>query len=145
MLHIISPQTPAQWQAYYTIRYNTLRQEWGQPLGSEHLEDDENAIHALALDDDNTPIGVCRLHYNTPFEGQIRMMGVVPGTRTKGVGTALLQYFEDMARKAGATTMVLDARDYALGFYQKNGYQIVEGKTHVLWGQIPHFWMEKTL
>lgn len=145
MIRIISPSTPKEWEDYFSVRYATLRKEWGQPTGSEHLDDDKTAFHALAIDETGNPLGVCRLHLNTPSEGQIRMMGVVQGIRTQGVGTALIRHFEDMARQMGATRMVLDARDYALGFYKKNGYTVVDGKTHILWGQIPHFWMEKEL
>jgi ribosomal protein S18 acetylase RimI-like enzyme len=72
------------------------------------------------------------------------MMGVLPSTRTKGVGSALMQYFEKIAKQEGASKMVLDARDYAVKFYEKNGYTLVK-QTHILWGLIPHFWMEKTL
>lgn len=144
MIIVKAPETPAEWEFYYTIRFDTLRKEWGQPLGSERLVDDDSAFHALAFNTENEPIGVCRMHFNSPTEAQIRMMGVVQTTRTRGAGSALLAYFEDMAKKQGATTMVLDARDYALGFYEKNGYTLVK-PTHILWGLIPHFWMQKQL
>ncbi len=145
MIKIISPQTPAEWETYFSIRYNTLRSEWSQPAGSEHLADDDTAFHALAYDESGVAVGVCRLHFNTAKEGQIRMMGVVQGIRTKGVGKALMLYFEDFARQKDANKMVLDARESAVRFYEKLGYTKVEGKTHVLWGLIPHFWMEKAL
>lgn len=145
MITIISPQTADEWQTYFSIRYTTLRSEWGQPAGSEHLDDDNTSFHALAYDENGEAVGVCRLHFNTPTQGQIRMMGVVQGIRTKGVGRALMLYFENLARQKGATQMVLDARESAVRFYTKLGYHVVEGKTHVLWGLIPHFWMEKAL
>jgi len=145
MIKIINPQTPAEWETYFSIRYTTLRSEWGQPAGSEHLADDDVSFHALAYDESGLAIGVCRLHFNNPQEGQIRMMGVVQGIRTQGVGRALMHYFEDFARQKDANKMVLDARESAVRFYEKLGYTKVEGKTHVLWGLIPHFWMEKEL
>lgn len=144
MVTVKAPETASEWEKYFEIRYKTLREEWGQPIGSEHLADDHNAVHALAFDDKNNPVGVCRMHFNSPTETQIRMMGVMPGIRTGGVGTALMQYFEKMAKVQGAKKMVLDARDYAIPFYEKNGYKVVK-QTHVLWGLIPHFWMEKKL
>jgi N-acetylglutamate synthase-like GNAT family acetyltransferase len=144
MVTVITPETSQEWEKYFEIRYSTLREEWGQPIGSEHLVDDHSSYHALAFDDEGKPVGVCRMHFNSPEETQIRMMGVMPGTRTKGVGSALLQYFEKRAKHEGAKKMVLDARDYAVKFYEKNGYTLVK-QTHILWGLIPHFWMEKTL
>ena len=144
MVTVKAPETASEWEKYFEIRYKTLREEWGQPIGSEHLADDHNAAHALAFDDKNNPVGVCRMHFNSPTETQIRMMGVLPVIRTGGVGTALMQYFEKMAKEQGAKKMVLDARDYAIPFYEKNGYKVVK-PTHVLWGLIPHFWMENKL
>lgn len=144
MVTVKAPETPQEWEKYFEIRYNTLRKEWGQPIGSEHLADDHNSIHALAFDDNNNPVGVCRMHFNSPTETQIRMMGVLPETRTGGVGSALIKYCEKIAKERGAEKMVLDARDYAIKFYEKNGYILVK-QTHVLWGLIPHFWMEKSL
>lgn len=144
MVIVKAPKTDAEWANYFIVRYNTLRKEWGQPLGSEHLADDHLAQHAIALESGNNVIGVCRMHFNSPTEAQIRMMGVDTSARTKGVGTALIKYFEDQAKVQGAKTMVLDARDYAIKFYEKNGYTVIK-PTHVLWGLIPHFWMQKTL
>ena len=144
MVTVKAPETTREWEKYFEIRYSTLREEWGQPIGSEHLADDHSSYHALAFDEDGEPVGVCRLHFNSPVETQIRMMGVLPGTRTKGVGSALMQYFEIIAKQEGASKMVLDARDYAVKFYEKNGYTLVR-QTHIWWGLIPHFWMEKNL
>jgi ribosomal protein S18 acetylase RimI-like enzyme len=38
----------------------------------------------------------------------------------------------------------LHAREIAIGFYQKLGYQMIE-KSHLLFGEIQHYLMEKTL
>lgn len=144
MVTVKAPETPQEWEKYFEIRYITLREEWGQPIGSEHLADDHSSYHALAIGEDGEPVGVCRMHFNSPTETQIRMMGVLSSTRTKGAGTALLQHFEKIAKQEGSQNMVLDARDYAIKFYEKNGYTPVK-QTHILWGLIPHFWMQKAL
>lgn len=47
--------------AYFNVRYRTLRQPLGSPLGSERLPADDRAIHAYAEIDD-TIVGVGRVH-----------------------------------------------------------------------------------
>ena len=45
------PRTPAEWAAYYHLRYAVLRQPWQQPPGSERVpaDDEPGTIHALLL------------------------------------------------------------------------------------------------
>ena len=143
-MHIIEPVTPEQFENYYRLRYLTLRQPWGQPEGSERAEDDVTAIHAMLVDDAGEAIGVCRMHLQTPQEAQIRFMGVHQNYQGKGLGKLLLDYLEDKARSMGATSMVLQAREKAISFYERNGYKLVE-KTHLLFGTIQHYKMEKQL
>ena len=50
-MKIIEPTTPEQYEQYYRLRYQTLRQPWGQPKGSERADDDASAIHAMLVDD----------------------------------------------------------------------------------------------
>ena len=137
------PETKKDFEQYYKVRYETLRKPWGQPEGSELDPTDENAIHALMLDHE-TPVAVCRLHFNDEKEGQIRYMGVDEKYRGKGLGAALVSWMEDIARKKGASGMILHARENAIPFYQKQGYAIKE-KSYLLFGEIQHFAMVKEL
>ncbi|MCC9137133.1 GNAT family N-acetyltransferase [Pontibacter silvestris] len=143
-MKIIEPATPDQFKQYYHLRYLTLRQPWNQPEGSERVEDDDKAIHAMLLDDNKEPIGVCRLHLNTPQEGQLRFMGIRADRQGKGIGNMLIAYLEDRARDLGVDTMMLHARDYAVNFYRRNGYEIVE-ESYLLFGSIQHYKMAKQL
>lgn len=143
-MNILEPVTPEQFEKYYSLRYLTLRQPWGQPEGSERADDDATAIHAMLVDDAGEAIGVCRMHLQTPQEAQIRFMGVHQNYQGKGLGKLLLDYLEDKARSMGATNMVLQAREKAISFYERNGYKLVE-KTHLLFGTIQHYKMEKQL
>ncbi|MBN8696762.1 MAG: GNAT family N-acetyltransferase [Bacteroidetes bacterium] len=141
---IIEPQTPKEFEAYYLVRFNTLRKPWNQPLGSEKDQFEENSIHAMATDSTGSVLGVCRLQYNSPTEGQLRFMGVVEDARGMGIGKLLLDYLEKKAKYSGAKTMILQARENALPFYLKCGYSTKE-KTHLLWGEIQHYLMTKEL
>ena len=143
-MKIIEPATPETLARYYRLRYDTLRRPWNQPEGSERADDDAAAIHALLLDDAGEPAGVCRLHLNTPEEGQLRFMGIREDLQGQGLGNLLVEYLENRARELGATTMTLQARDYAVNFYRRNNYEVVE-KSYLLWGIIQHYKMAKRL
>jgi N-acetylglutamate synthase-like GNAT family acetyltransferase len=143
-MKIISPQTSAEFQIYYNLRWEVLRAPWGQPVGSERANDDAAATHALLVNEKGEGIGVGRLHLQTPTEAQIRFMGISPAYQGKGLGRQLLAYLEEKARQAGATLVTLQARENALAFYQSCDYQVIE-KTHLLFGTIQHYKMSKEL
>jgi len=143
-MKIIEPATPGEFTAYYRLRYQVLRQPWHQPEGSERAPDDDLATHALLLDEDGQAVGVCRLHLHTPQEGQIRFMGIRPDKQGLRLGDRLLAYMEARAKEMGAGRMSLQARENAVNFYRRNGYEVV-AKTHLLFGTIQHYLMAKTL
>jgi ribosomal protein S18 acetylase RimI-like enzyme len=51
---------------------------------------------------------------------------------------------EGIAFQNGRKKIILHAREIAIGFYQKLGYETIE-KSHLLFGEIQHYLMEKTL
>ncbi|WP_165903729.1 GNAT family N-acetyltransferase [Hymenobacter gummosus] len=141
------PRSPADWAAYYLLRYRVLRQPWQQPPGSERAPDDEapTTIHALWRAPSGAVGGVARLSPgSSPGQAQVRYMAVEPTWQGHGVGRQLLQYLEAAARQQGYAEIILHAREAAVGFYQRLGYRVVE-PSHTLFGVIHHFLMQKTL
>jgi hypothetical protein len=51
---------------------------------------------------------------------------------------------EAVCKAKGYLQIILHAREVALPFYQKLGYQMVE-PSHLLFGEIQHYLMQKTL
>lgn len=143
-MKIIEPATPEEFEKYYRLRFQTLRAPWGEPEGSERADDDATAVHALLLNDAGEAVGVCRLHLNTPQEGQLRFMGIRADQQGKGLGNQLLSYLEERAQQLGAEHMTLQAREKAVNFYRRNGYDVKE-KTYILFGSIQHYRMAKQL
>ena len=137
------PQNHEEFENYYHVRWVTLREPWGKPVGSERLEDDDDALHLMVVDDEEI-VGVARGHFNSPEEGQIRLMGVLQQYRGRDIGRLLLREMERMLSDAGAKYVVVQARDYAMGFYEKNGYEVVE-KAYLMWDKIQHFKMRRDL
>jgi N-acetylglutamate synthase-like GNAT family acetyltransferase len=143
-IKIIEPQTIQQFEAYYLLRFDVLRKPWNQPPGSEKDDMENNSVHAMAVDENNNILGVCRLQYNSPMEAQLRYMGVKTETQGLGIGKKLIDYLEDKARSNGAKKMILHSREIAVDFYKKCGYEVIE-KSYLMWGEIQHYLMEKTL
>jgi predicted GNAT family N-acyltransferase len=143
-MKIIEPVTIKQFDQYYDLRWKILRAPWNQPRGSERVSDDETSTHLMALDDNNALIGVGRLHFNSIREAQIRFMAIDLPEQRKGVGTRLLQALEARAIEHGASSIKLDARETAMGFYRKQGYS-PQGPGHTLFNSIAHVKMAKEL
>lgn len=147
--HIYPPRTPAEWAAYYALRYAVLRQPWQQPLGSERTPADEEpgTIHALLLaEGQESPVALAvgMLQPTSAQQGQVRFMAVAPEMAGKGLGQQVMAYLESQAQTLGLTEIVLHSREAAVGFYQRLGYAVVE-PSHTLFGVIPHFLMRKQL
>ena len=144
MNRIISPRTEAEFAAYYHLRHAVLRAPWHQPPGSERAPDDDQATHAMLVDAAGQALGVCRLHLHSPAEAQVRFMAIHPDYQGRGLGRQLLAHLEEQARRQGASRLSLQARENAIPFYASCGYRLGE-KTHLLYGQIQHYRMEKEL
>ena len=142
-MEIKSPQTDAEWKAYYALRFNVLREPWNQPVGSEVLADEDQAIHAITVED-NEVLGVARMHESAEKQGQVRCVATATAAQGKGIGKAIMAYLEDQAKAKGWTEIVLEARENAVPFYQAIGYTIV-AESYLLFGEIQHYRMKKAL
>ncbi|MES1182016.1 MAG: GNAT family N-acetyltransferase [Flavobacterium sp.] len=74
---------------------------------------------------------------------RLRQMAVLNDLQGKGVGRALMQFAENIARDHGYKTITMHARKHALGFYEKMGYKAKGNEFTEI--TIPHFVMEKQL
>jgi N-acetylglutamate synthase-like GNAT family acetyltransferase len=142
-MEIKSPQSDSEWKAYYALRFNVLREPWNQPLGSEVLADEDQAIHAIAVEDGEV-LGVARMHESAEKQGQVRCVATATAVQGKGIGKAIMAYLEDQARAKGWTEIVLEARENAVPFYQAIGYVII-AESYLLFGEIQHYRMSKTV
>lgn len=141
---IRSPKNPAEWDAYYELRYSVLRAPWGQVKGSEQTPDEATHQHFALFDGQSKILGVGRLDLIDQQTAQIRFMAVDQNEQNKGIGKDLMLHMERSAKAKGVQEIILHAREIALPFYDKLGYQFVE-KSHLLFGEIQHFLMRKKL
>lgn len=141
---ILTPQSEKDFLDYYHLRWLILRQPWEQPLGSEKDEFDVNAVHKMAVINNNV-IATGRLHFiNYKKTAQVRYMAVSPEYERHGIGKAIYTALEEAAIKNNIATITLNARESAVDFYKKLGFNVVK-KTHLLFNQIQHYEMRKLL
>ena len=141
---IRSPQTLEEWKDYFHLRWQILRDPLQQPVGSERDKDDnlESTVHLAAIEDGQI-YSIGRLHLISPEQAQIRYMATHPDFRRKGLGSLILEALEKRAKDVGVQTIILNAREDVVPFYERKEY-VNKGKGHILYG-IQHFKMEKQL
>ena len=143
-MRIVIPTSAEDFAQYFDLRWRVLRSPWKQPRGSERDEQEDHSWHFMVCIDDRIPVGVARLHLNSPEQAQIRFLAVEPAWRRKGVGSALVRALEAQAHELAVTEIVLHAREDTVGFYRSMGYEVT-GAGHVLFGTIRHATMRKVV
>lgn len=141
MISIRLPNTPDEWDDYYRLRYLVLRKPLGQTEGSERNEGDLTGEH-FALYEDDVLRAIARLDTYVPTISQVRFVAVDTSIQGKGYGKLIMEAVENRSKETGNTKMILHARDYAVPFYEKLNYIIVE-KSYKLFDVLQHYLMEK--
>jgi predicted GNAT family N-acyltransferase len=110
-------------------------------LSREELEKEKDHLLIAAYEDEKM-LGCCML----VEEGKtvrLRQMAVLNDLQGKGIGRALMQFAENLARDRGYKKITMHARKNAIGFYEKMGYVVLGKEFQEL--DIPHYNMEKKL
>jgi GNAT superfamily N-acetyltransferase len=129
-------------RAILELRYRILRQPLGLDFTEEQLLAEKDEIH-LALLIDRTPIGCILLAPQERTTIKFRQMAIDPAYQGRGFGKLLIDRAENIARSRGYQKIVLHARETAIEFYLKVGYQKI-GMPFIE-VTIPHLRMEKNL
>ena len=125
-----------------TLRQVLLRKPLGLTFIDEELKAEKNDILIGCFDDERLE-GCCLLTQTESGVLRLRQMAVVSGLQGKGIGKALLQFAENIARDRGYKKITMHARKTATGFYEKLGYKITSSEFIEI--SIPHYIMEKAL
>lgn len=140
-LKIIDHGTEA-YQQMIKLRDEVLRKPLGLRFTEEELEKEKDNLHIAAYEDEKL-MGCCMLVEENRHTARLRQMAVVNDVQGKGIGKALIQFAENLARDRGYRKITMHARKNAAGFYEKMGYQITGNEFEEL--SIPHYLMEKPL
>ena len=143
-IELRQPRTQQDFELYYDLRWRILREPWTRSRESGQDEHEEDAVHVMAWHDGKHLVGVGRLHYNSPEEGQIRYMAVEKAYARQGIGSRILLELEANARSHGAKRIVLNAREEAIPFYTTHNYRLL-AQTSTLFDSLVHWRMAKDL
>ena len=124
------------------MRDDILRKPLGLTFDPKELEQEKDNLLIAAFEDD-IMLGCCMLVKENADTVRLRQMAVLNDLQGKGIGRALMQFAENLARDRGYKKISMHARKIAVGFYEKVGYQVKGDEFTEI--TIPHVIMEKDL
>lgn len=124
------------------LRDRVLRRPLGLSLFSENLDNEKNDYHIGAFLN-NVLVGVLILTKLNSAEIKMRQVAVEEPFEGKGIGTKLVLYAEEFAKRLSYKMILLNSRKTAVKFYEKLGYTKVGEE--VIEVTIPHYKMQKRI
>lgn len=125
------------------LRYEVLRKPLGLQFSAEQLSAEWSDMHLAAFDEQGKIVGILLLTPLNDHTVKMRQVAVLPSCQGKGVGQAMVDYAEELARSKGFSHISLHARETAVPFYLKLSYEIMGDRFEEV--GIPHFKMEKKI
>lgn len=136
------PYDSRAYQDACRLREEILRRPLGLTLSAEDIEGEDEQWHLVALAQTDV-VGCVVLKPAGSGQVQLRQMAVSESYRGSGLGRRLLEASVTLARAEQASLITLNAREPAIGFYRKGGFEIYgEG---FVWHGVPHRRMRKVL
>ncbi|UYL07909.1 GNAT family N-acetyltransferase [Bdellovibrio sp. SKB1291214] len=132
----------SEYQLEVNLRYEILRKPLGLKFTQEELKAEKDDIHLGAFRG-KLLFGclLLRKHDNTTVK--MRQVAVQAHTQGTGIGRLLVEASETKAKELGYSVIELNARETAVPFYQKVGYETI-GDTVGVAG-LPHKIMRKKI
>jgi predicted GNAT family N-acyltransferase len=140
-LKIIDHGSP-EYHQMVQLRNDILRKPLGLNFDPEELEKEKEEVLIAAFEDEKM-LGCCMLVKSDTATVRLRQMAVLNNLQGKGIGRALMQFAENIARDLGYKKLMMHARVTAVGFYEKLGYEVVGDVFEEV--TLPHNTMEKSL
>lgn len=124
------------------LRSEVLRAPLGMIYTPEHLAAEQTELRFGIVDDQQLVACVLVLPLSSTL-AKLRQMAVIPDRQGQGIGAQLVRFVEQSLAERGFDTVKLHAREVAMGFYQKLGYQQVGDSFIEV--SVPHFKMTKQI
>jgi len=124
------------------LREDILRKPLGLSISREELEKEKDNMLIGAFEEEDM-LGCCMLVEETPDTVRLRQMAVLNDLQGKGIGRALMNFAENLARDRGYKNLTMHARKNVVGFYEKMGYKVQGDEFQEV--TIPHYVMVKKL
>jgi predicted GNAT family N-acyltransferase len=140
-LKIVDYGSP-EYQQMVKLRYEVLRKPLGLSFSQNELEKEKDNLFIGAFEDDQL-LGCCMIVKENTHKAKLRQMAVLNKLQGKGIGRALIQFAENLARDHGFSTISMHARKMTVPFFEKMGYKVSSDEFMEI--TIPHYKMEKAL
>jgi GNAT superfamily N-acetyltransferase len=124
------------------LRYAVLRAPLGLKLGPDERREEAALIHLGAFEGERL-VGCLMLHDQRDGRVRMRQVAIAEDRQRTGIGQRLVAFSEERARELGFREMILHARETAVLFYEKLGYQSFDEPFEEV--TIPHRKMRKAL
>jgi N-acetylglutamate synthase-like GNAT family acetyltransferase len=124
------------------LRYLLLREPLGLSFSKEELAREKDDILIAAFDEEEL-MGCCVL---SKIDGEflrLRQMAVGNSKQGRGIGESILNFAENIARDKGYKKIMMHARNTAISFYEKFGYEI--NSPEFIEVGLPHHIMQKNI
>lgn len=114
-----------EWQraGAYAVRIQGMNRQHHISLRDEFDEHDGDGTKYIVLLDDGYPVATCRIYPTDEGFAQVGRVVVLPDYRGKRLGSRVICEAEKWIVECGFREVVIDARDVAVGFYEKLGYK----------------------
>jgi predicted N-acetyltransferase YhbS len=152
-VEVAEPGTEEEFDEYYRLRYERLRQQHGLPPGSERDHPAEaGSSHLIAKVEGRIVGAACwavgiregPVPGKRDFYVRFRQLAVEEEFDGRGIGIVLTRRIERTARSLGAKEIVANVRLDHVPYFQHLGY-VVKGKGETLFGTVEHASMAKSL
>lgn len=124
------------------LRDKILRKPLGLNIFDDDLENEKNDYHIGAFLN-NVLVGILVLTELNDTEIRMRQVAVEEALRGNSIGSKLVIYAEEFAKRLGYKTMMLNSRKTSIKFYEKLGYE--KASEEFVSVTILHYKMEKKL
>ncbi|MHB1485751.1 MAG: GNAT family N-acetyltransferase [Saccharofermentanales bacterium] len=125
-----------------SLRNEILRKPIGMSIYDDDLSDEKSQVHIAYLIADDV-VGILLLKQISENEVKMRQVAVKKDYQNQGIGAALVEFAEEIARNSGYHMISLHARKTAVSFYEKLSY--IRKSEEFLEVGIPHYKMEKEI
>ena len=135
LIHTVEFNSPA-YKTMCALRYDVLRKPIGMELREKDVAQDHMEFHIGAFDEGKM-IGCVLLRPLSETTVKLRQMAVADSYQGQGIGVKLVQFAEWLAVEEKFSSIEVNARKTAQGFYEKLGYaptgaSFIEVKQHTL-------------
>jgi GNAT superfamily N-acetyltransferase len=114
-----------EYDAACALRDTVLRVPIGLRLSDKDVAGEEAQRHFVAVDATGAVLATVLFKPLTPTHAKLRQMAVDASLHGKGIGRELVLFAERILAANGYRSIEANARDYAIGFYEKLGYRTV--------------------